>query len=120
MPNRAKMESPDSLSLSGREFVPHRKLRGKVEIREIEFPSLKRNPLGDPSTRPVVVYLPPGYYGRLRRYPLVIALTGFTGTSLGVLNADPFLPNLAEQADLLISQGVPPFIVAVPDAFTRY
>jgi len=92
-------------------------LRGTVKIQEIEFPSLQGNPLRDPDIRPTVVYLPPNYR---KEIPCVIALAGFTGTSLGFLNHDPFSPNLIEQADALIRKGLPPFMIAIPDGFTRY
>ena len=38
-------------------FEPH----GRFEEAEIESKALEGNPLGDPSVRPLRVYLPPGY-----------------------------------------------------------
>lgn len=99
---------------------PRAKIRGNIEIREAYFPSLQGNPLRDPATRTVVVYLPPGYGSGRKSYPFIVALAGFLGTSLSFLNHDFFIPNLMEQADALITRGLPPFVLAVPDACTRY
>ena len=38
-----------------------RPLAGRLEEREIESAALRDNPLGDPSVRPIFVYLPPAY-----------------------------------------------------------
>jgi len=95
-------------------------LRGKVEIRMIELPSLKGNPLRDPYKREAVVYIPPGHERGKRALPVIIALAGFLGKSSSFLNTDPFGKNLIEQADALITKGIPPFILAIPDGFTRY
>ena len=35
--------------------------RGRFEEAEIESKALEGNPLGDPSVRPLRIYLPPGY-----------------------------------------------------------
>lgn len=49
---------------------------------EVTFESevLKDNPLGDPSRRPLWVYLPPGYDQEpARRYPTIYQIQGLTG-----------------------------------------
>lgn len=101
-------------------FWPPRKLRGRVMIHDVEFQSLRGNPLGDPFKRQAVLYVPPGYKEGSKKYPAVIALQGFLGTSLTALNTDPFSFNLIQQADSLIEKGLSPFILAIPDGFTRY
>lgn len=77
------------------------------------------NPLGDPIERELIVYTPPGY-SEARRYPVVLALVGFTGTGAHLFNADPLGEPLDRRLDRLIATGAcPPVIVAAPDCFTR-
>ena len=46
---------------------------------QITSPSLEGNALGDPATRPLLVYLPPSYASEPeRRYPTIYLLHGFT------------------------------------------
>ena len=87
----------------------------------IESEVLRGNPLGDPATRELFVYLPPGYEtDEARRFPVVYCLTGFTGRGQMLLNTQPFTPNLAERMDHLIAKGtVAEMIVVMPDCFTR-
>jgi pimeloyl-ACP methyl ester carboxylesterase len=99
---------------------PKRKLKGTVQVREVEFPSLKGNPLCDPYRRDVVVYLPPGFEKKKKRLPCIVALSAFLGTSLGALNFDPTALNLVEQADTIIEQGAPSFVFVCVDGFTRF
>jgi enterochelin esterase-like enzyme len=49
-----------------------------------------------------------------------LALTGFTGKGIMLLNEDAWQPNLAERLDHLYAAGVPHAIVVLPDCFTRY
>lgn len=83
---------------------------------------LAGNPLGDPVERETPVYLPPAYdEHRRRRYPLILAITGFTGTGRMHLNEDWFEPTLAERIDELIDRGeMGEAIVVMPDCGTRY
>ncbi len=90
-------------------------------IEMIPSQLLQNNPLGDPSTRPTPVYLPPGYAGSAARYPVVYLLSGFTGRGLALLNDSPFDETLQERLDRLINSGqIPPLLVVMPDCFTRY
>jgi enterochelin esterase family protein len=82
---------------------------------------LGHNPLGDPPTRPVPVYLPPGYAQGQRRYPVVYLLPGYSGRGPMLLNDTPFDETIQERLDRLIATGqVQPLIVVMPDCFTRY
>jgi S-formylglutathione hydrolase FrmB len=49
---------------------------GKLITDTITSPSLKGNLLGDPATRNMVVYLPPGYDTSGERYPVVYLIPG--------------------------------------------
>lgn len=81
---------------------------------------LEGNFLHDPTTRRVVVYLPPGY-DETRRYPVVFILVGFTGRGTMMLNESAWDENIQERLDRLItSRQIRPLIAVLPDCFTRY
>jgi S-formylglutathione hydrolase FrmB len=95
-------------------------LQGTVKILNHTSQVLKDNPLGDPISRELYVYLPPGYDGQ-KRFPVVYCLTGFTGRGKMLLNDSAFTPNLAQRMDKLIDEGRScPLIGVMPDCFTRY
>jgi putative esterase len=96
--------------------------RGRVVRPVLESKLLAGNPLGDPSDRETPVYLPPSYDDEPnRRYPMILAITGFTGTGRMLLNEDWFEPNLAERLDALIDSGeMNETIVVMPDCATSY
>lgn len=85
---------------------------------------LANNPLGDPSQRPVNVYLPKAYYDRRRknqRFAVLYSLAGFTGAGPGQLNWKGFEENLVERLERLItSKKMAPTIVVFPDCFTAF
>lgn len=89
-----------------------------VRIEAFESRLLAGNPLGDPTTRRVPVYLPPGAADGAR-FPVLFALAGFTGTGLSFLNYDFYQPNLPELLDALIAGGqMPPCVVVMVDSMT--
>lgn len=97
------------------------KLAGTVVIEEFDSAALRGNPLGDPSSRPIPVYLPPGYAkSGDRRYPVIYWLHGFTGTGLGGVNYNPWVPSLPEVMDRVIAEGAPPAILVMADGCTKY
>jgi enterochelin esterase family protein len=82
---------------------------------------LADNPLGDPATRRLPVILPPGYRAESgRRYPVLYALTGYTGRGTMMLNDRPWNINIQERLDRLYSKGMPHAIVVLPDCFTSF
>jgi S-formylglutathione hydrolase FrmB len=97
---------------------------GTVVVLEHRSKILADNPLGDPATRRLAVWLPHEYdagatHGRGRRFPVLYDLVGFTGTGLAHLNWKPFSENVAERAARLIRDGqMGPAIIAFPDCFT--
>ena len=94
---------------------------GRVEITRFESEVLRGNPLGDPHTRRVPVYLPPSYDASgARRYPVIFVLTGFTGRGRMLLNDNPWSPSLDDRMDALVAGGAPEAILVMPDAFTRF
>jgi len=95
-------------------------LQGTVKILNHMSRVLKDNPLGDPISRELYVYLPPGYDGA-KRFPVVYCLTGFTGRGKMLLNDSAFSPNLMQRMDKLIDEGKSkPLIVVMPDCFTHF
>jgi S-formylglutathione hydrolase FrmB len=97
------------------------KRTGRIHVERLESSVLRDNPLGDPSTRDLYVYLPPGYDDRKQaRFAVVYCLTGFAGRGQMLLNSQPFTPSLSERMDALIARGaVQEMIVIMPDCFTR-
>ncbi len=94
-------------------------MKGSIQICQVFLGSLEGNPLQDPSTRQMPVYLPPGYADSKDRYPVVYFLHGFTGTGLSWLNASPFTRNVPERLDFLVESGqVPPVIGVFVDGWT--
>lgn len=92
---------------------------GAVRIHEFESRLLRGNPLGDPATRRIPVYLPPGYDASAEHYPVLFALAGFTGTGASYLNYDWYQPNLPALLDRLIGEGaMPPVVVVMVDGMT--
>ncbi len=82
---------------------------------------LAGNPLGDPHIRTLPIYLPPGYAAEPdRRYPVVWMLAGFLGRGQSLLNDNFLTPNIQQQLDALITNGMGEVIMALPDCTTHY
>ncbi len=96
-------------------------LTGDVRVDFLESDALAGNPLGDPATRPVAVYLPDGYDPQAsRRYPALYVLHGYTGDVAALISARPWETNVLQWADLLIRERrMPPALVVLVDGFTR-
>jgi len=85
---------------------------------EIEADALAGNPLGDPSRRRVLVYVPPGHEGK--GLPSVTFLHGFSGSVRSWLNASLFQPTVPERIDAQVAAGaLPPFVAVFPDGATH-
>ena len=95
-------------------------MRGRIEEVVFESTVLEHNPLGDPSRRPLWVYLPPGYDEEpVRRYPAIYEIQGLTGQLDMWGNRTAFRKNFPELVDELFSQdGVPPCLVVFVDCWT--
>lgn len=93
---------------------------GTLVVLEHVSKILRNNPLGDPHTRKLAVWLPPQYDGSgNRRFPVLYDLVGFTGTGLSHVNWKPFGDNVPERvARLIREQKMGPVIIAFPDCFT--
>ncbi len=96
-------------------------LRGTLRIDSIDSPALRGNALGDPSVRPLAVYLPPNYDAEgSRRYPVLYCLHGYTGNVGALVATRAWETNVVQWIDRLIAEGaMPPAILVVVDGFTR-
>ncbi len=96
-------------------------LEGDVRIDFVAAQALRDNPLGDPATRPLAIYTPPGYDAQAsKRYAVLYVLHGYTGDVAASLAARPWETNVLQWVDRLIaSRRMPPMLLAVVDGFTR-
>lgn len=97
-------------------------LAGRLDEHWVDFETLRDNPLGDSSTRPLLVYTPPGYDDEPdRRYPSVYVLQGYTGHVAMWRNRTPYRQPFPETADAVFASGeTPPCVVVYVDAWTAY
>ncbi len=94
--------------------------QGRVECRPIESAVLAGNRAGDPATREVPVYLPPGHDAPGARFPVVFLLAGFTGRGQNFLETHPWRRGVARRFDEQVARGeAPPAILVMPDCFTK-
>ncbi|MDP9110640.1 MAG: esterase family protein, partial [Candidatus Eremiobacteraeota bacterium] len=76
---------------------------------------------GDPSTRPLPVYTPPGYDPEgSQRYPTLYCLHGYTGDAAALVSSRPWERNVFQRLDSLIAENrMPPVFLVIVDGFTR-
>jgi hypothetical protein len=93
---------------------------GRFDELTVESAVLEGNPLGDPSQRPLWVYLPPGYEEEPeRRFPSLYVIQGLTGQLDMWRNRAAFRPNFPELADELFASGqAPPCLIVWVDCWT--
>jgi hypothetical protein len=92
------------------------------ELHELTFDSevLRDNPLGDPSSRPLYVYTPPGWPDH-GPYRAVWSIQGLTGQVDNWKERPAYGPTFYEGVDRLIAAGeCPPVVVPMPDCWTAY
>ncbi len=96
-------------------------LVGRIEEHDLHSPALVGNPLGDPSDRPLLVQLPPGYDDDpAAAYPSLYLLQGFAGMLGDWPHRRPFsktTPELVDEA--FVRREAPLCIVVWVDAWTR-
>lgn len=92
---------------------------GRLDWLRHDSVLLAANPLGDPASRRHPVYLPPGYDGGARRYPVLVSLAAYTNAGPGQVSWRNHGESLPQRLDRLIGQGrMPPVIVLFPDCYT--
>ncbi|HUY63464.1 MAG TPA: alpha/beta hydrolase-fold protein [Acidimicrobiales bacterium] len=99
-----------------------KELAGRLDHHLVTSALLTDNPLGDPSERPLWVYVPPGYDEEpARRYPSVYVLQGYGGHLAMWGNRTAYRPTFPEAVDELFAAGAaPPCLVVFVDAWTAY
>jgi hypothetical protein len=97
-------------------------LRGTLRIDFLDSPALRGNALGDPPTRPVAVYTPPGYDPEgSRRHPVLYCLHGYTGNVAALISARAWETNVVQWIDrLIVGEQMPPAILVLVDGNTRF
>jgi S-formylglutathione hydrolase FrmB len=95
---------------------------GRLTEHVLDSEALTGNPLGDPHTRPLWVYTPPGYdQDPDRRYPSIYLIQGMTGQLDMWRNRKAFSPSVVESMDAWFARPeAAPAIVAFVDAWTSY
>ena len=93
---------------------------GRLDEHVFSSEVLRDNALGDPSERPLWVYVPPGYDDEPdRRYPSIYMIQGLTGQLDMWRNRSAFRKNPPELMDELFASGeAPPAILVWVDAWT--
>jgi len=92
------------------------------ELHELTFESevLRDNPLGDPASRPLLVYTPPGWPDG-GPYPAVWMIQGLLGQVDQWRERPPFGEPFYERLDRMIVAGTcRPVVVPMPDCWTSY
>jgi len=96
-----------------------RELRGRMDEHVLESEALRGNPLGDPSSRPLWIYTPPG--ADAAELPALYLIQGHTGQLDMWRNRSAFRPNVVELVDTLFAdEDCPPARVVFVDAWTSY
>jgi len=94
--------------------------QGRVETAAITSRVLADNPLGDPATREVPVWLPANL-GPEERLPVCFVLAGFTGRGQSYLETHPWKRSVASLYDEGCAEGeLPRAVLVFPDCFTAY
>ncbi|HEV2757333.1 MAG TPA: alpha/beta hydrolase-fold protein [Actinomycetota bacterium] len=99
-----------------------RELQGTFEKLAVESELLAGNPLGDPTRRPLYVYLPPGVeHASDDAYPAIYVIQGMTGQLDMWLARSAFEPTMVERTDAAFAaDGAPRAVVVFVDAWTSY
>jgi Putative esterase len=99
-----------------------RPMHGTLDRLVVESELLAANPLGDPATRPLWVYRPPGVErDHPRPLPSVYVIQGYTGQLDMWQSRTPFEPTMIERLDALFTGGdCPDAIVVLVDCWTSY
>jgi S-formylglutathione hydrolase FrmB len=97
-------------------------LAGRLDRHVIDSTLLQGNVLGDPTRRPLWVYVPPGYDDdETVRYPAVYVIQGYTGHVAMWANRAAYRQPFFETADAVFASGqAPGCIMVYVDAWTAY
>jgi S-formylglutathione hydrolase FrmB len=93
---------------------------GQIITDSIVVEALKDNKLGDPDTRDILIYLPPGYDSSDKVYPVIYLLHGFGG------NERSLVDEVGEQIAIFLIDGLigagslKEMIIVMPDGRNKY
>ncbi len=95
---------------------------GTMDRLSIHSQALENNFLQENPTRPVSIYLPPGYENTPgNRYPVIYLLHGFSGNHETFFTGKTYGFDLKYMLDTLINRNIlSPVIVVCPNAYNRY
>jgi pimeloyl-ACP methyl ester carboxylesterase len=97
-----------------------RDLGGRLHELDFESEALDGNPLGDPTSRPLLVYTPPGWPDD-GPYPAVWSIQSLTGQVDMWRQRRAFGTTFVEDVDRLIrDETCRPVVVPMPDCWTAY
>ena len=97
-----------------------RDLAGELHVLTFDSQVLRENPLGDPASRPLLVYTPPGWPDA-GPYPAVWSIQGLLGQADEWRERRPFGSTLYGELDRMIVAGTcRPVVVPMPDCWTSY
>jgi Putative esterase len=88
-------------------------IEGRFDELSFASEALEGNRLGDPSVRPLWVYLPPGYDESGRRYPTIYVIQGYTGQLDMWRNRLAFRKTFPELCDELFASGSAPACIVI-------
>ncbi len=92
--------------------------RGEVHRLVHKSEVLHGNPLGDPTTRDLIIWTPPDWKPS-ESLPLLVDLKGYWSSALAHANWSPGAENVPERLDRLAHEGMPRLVVVFPDCFTK-
>jgi pimeloyl-ACP methyl ester carboxylesterase len=95
-----------------------RELAGRIDERTLTSAALTGNPLGDSPTRPVWIYLPPGYDDSHAALPSIYLLQGYGNFLSRWDDRRMFEKTTPELIDEAFVAGAPPCVVIYVDAWT--
>lgn len=96
-------------------------LQGESYALWLESRALRSNPFGDAWRREILVYCPPGIDRERMRLPMVVVLPAFGSKPRDLAESTPFHPGVFQRVETLVAEGrMPPAVVAIPDASTRW
>jgi hypothetical protein len=97
-----------------------RELTGRLDRLTVESEVLAGNAAGDPSRRPLYVYVPPGI-SEGTRVPSIYLLTYYSGLVTDWLQRSLFDPSLIDRIDALFADdSVPRALVVFADGMSRF
>lgn len=97
-----------------------RDLVGTLRESTVQSVALSGNPLGDPASRPLLAWLPPGWPDG-GPYRCLYVLQGFTARVDSWRNRNAYEPAFPERLDAAFAAGLlPPVVVVFVDAWTRW